>query len=188
MKTKREKVLVAVAVIVVLIAVYLSSSSPGSSSSNASGPMLPLSQAVKKYDDGKTKYVALGNEVDTLQPLIYHLTSSKSADALSPLMASSIMDMAAKASIHITSLRPLSPEIVADGQAERVPTEIQFDAPFEPNAIKLLYLLEDPKGKYVVDQVQLTTHERHRNMVSVTARVSMFTTNVPQKGAQTNGS
>lgn len=188
MKTKRERNLVVLAVIVILIAVYFELSAPNSSSAKATGPLLPLSQAVKKYDNGKTQYVALGNEEDTLQPLINHLTSSKSADALSPIMASSIMDMAAKASIHISTLRPLSPEIVADGQAERVPIEIQFDAPFEPNSINFLYHLEDPKGRYVVDQVQLATHERHRNMVSVTARVSMFTTNVPQKGAQTNGS
>lgn len=185
MKTTREKVLVAVMVVILLVAGYMTFSGGGSSA--AGGALLSAADARKKYEDGKVQYVALGKQDDAMQAKLAAWTSSDSPGAIAPAMVTRLMAIAKKSGVHLDSIRPLHSQLTQNGAAMRVPVQVDFKAPFHPNVIEFLYRVENPKGKLVVDHLDVHSGDTHFATINVSARISTFTTDVPTKGDNQNG-
>ncbi len=183
MRTKREKNLVLLMLLIVAAAVIMEVTAPSSKPlGTTAGPVYPYAVATKKYHDGVTQYLALGRQEDVLTPQIQKLAQKSAPDQLVPAMINTLMKQADKASVHISSLRPLQPVLVGAGQALQVPIQMQFSAPFHPDTLHFLYLLENPANRFVIDRLDVSTDNRHPGMVNITAQVSAFTTNVSSTG------
>ncbi len=185
MKTTREKVLVAFMVLVLLVAGYLTFSGGGSTSSGAA--LLSTADARKKYDDGKVQYLALGKQDDFMQGKIAKWTTNESPGAIAPAMVTKLMSIAKQSGVHLDSIRPLRSQLSENGAVLRVPVQVDFKAPFHPNVIQFLYRVEDPKGKLVVDHLDVHSGDTHFATINISARISTFTTDVPNKGDNQNG-
>ena len=74
--------------------------------------------------------------------------------------------------IKVRRLRKKPPRKV---KYRRVPVEVRFRAPFQPNVVRFLYDLENPSGRMVIDKISITSADARFRTVEVSAQITVFT-------------
>ena len=96
-------------------------------------------------------------------------------EQLSGVYHGKLIPLADKAGVHIREIKPLRSRTLPDGSVTRVPLEVRFNAPFQPNVMRFLYFAEDPTKKMVVDKFSITSTDAHLKTVDVTAQITVYT-------------
>ena len=182
----REKRLVyggAVILIIILIWNFLSPSSAGPSMKG----MVSLKEAQKNTDLNKRTQSRLAREVQELDPDINSKAYNSAPDQLVPTTVRELQKIALKSGVHIRDIKPVRSKVLASGMGAGVPIEVHFLAPFQPNAMKFLYYVEDPAGKMVVDKLDISSADPRQKTVEVSALVTVYTRNTAGAFASDSG-
>lgn len=161
-------------VLVLLVAGVLVLSPSGTGGAGA-GKQLPLADAQKQRTEKKKQYKELTDDMTVKQPRIDRMTYNMAPEQLSATVTENLYLLADKAGVHIREIKPLRAKTLKSGTIARVPLEVRFRAPFQPNVMKFLYFAEDPANKIVVDKVSITSTDTHLKSVDVAAQISVFT-------------
>ncbi len=172
--SSRDKGLVALMIFVVLIGVVLKLLPSGTGGAGA-GKQLSLEDAQKQTTQGNKQLKLMEDEMKARQPRIERMTYTMPAEQLSATVTQDLYTLADKAGVHIREIKPLRAKTLKSGNIARVPLEVRFRAPFQPNVMKFLYMAEDPANKIVVDKVSITSTDTHLKSVDVAAQISVFT-------------
>ena len=193
---KREQVLIGVAAVVLVGTVWYVLAPAGSASKTN---LVSLEQAVLKKNESLSNARRLLDEQVAVEPRVKARAYNKAADQLVPVVVGNLQAAADRAGIHLREVRPLRAKIVTDesdpkaiekaqttrssraGNAThellgaRVPVEVRFRAPFQPNVVRFLYDLENPSGRMVIDKISITSADARFKTVEVSAQVTVFT-------------
>ena len=131
--------------------------------------------------------VRLTNEVSDLTPMVNDLAYSLAPDELVPRTVKELQEIALKSGVHIREIKPVRPKLLPSGMGSSVPLEVHFLAPFQPNAMKFLYYVEDPAGKMVIDKLDVSSADPRRKTVEVSATVTVYTKVISGAGTSDSG-
>jgi len=182
----REKKLMVVASVILVLILIFNFLTPSSSGPSTKG-MVSLQKAKEGTDLNRRNETRLAREVKDLDPVIDTKAFNTSPDQLVPTTIRELQQIAAKAGVHIREVKPIRPKLLASTMGSSVPLEVHFLAPFQPNAMKFLYYLEDPAGKMVVDKLDISSADPRKKTVEVSAQVSVFTRNTAGAGTSDSG-
>lgn len=193
---RREQVLMGICAVVVAGSVwYALSPSSGGTKTN----MVPLEQARARTAASRSNVRRLLDDRVKLEPRVEARAYNSPADKLVPVVVGNLQTAAARAGIHLREVRPLRPKLVTDESdpniapqatksrtsrsnstthevlGARVPVEVRFRAPFQPNVVRFLYDLENPSGRMVIDKVSITSADARFRTVEVSAQITVFT-------------
>jgi len=193
---RREQVLVGACVIIVAGSLwYVLSPSGGGGKTN----LIPLEQARAKTAASKVNVRKLTDEQVATEPSVRARAYNKPADQLVPVVVGNLQTAAERAGIHLREVRPLRAKLVTDESdpkaapqtqtkrtgrsgnvthevlGARVPVEVRFRAPFQPNVVRFLYDVENPSGRMVIDKISITSADARFRTVEVSAQISVFT-------------
>lgn len=175
-RSKRERNLLILCVVVVVVA--LASVLSPSSKSTVHHGVLSADAANAQYHTKAVTYKNLTAQLDAIDPRIQKMTFTQPPDTVSALVTQDLQQVAARAGIHLREIKPLRAIKTTTGLVVRVPLEVRFRAPFQPDVVRFLYYLEDPAGKMVVDKIDITSGDSKLKTVEVSARISVFTQSV----------
>lgn len=171
--SKRDKTLITVMGLVILLAVFLILTPSGGTAGNKN--LLPLDEAKAKNVKTKLKYKDLLTEKERLEPQITRTTYNMAPEQLTAYVTEDLYALADRAGVHIREIKPLRSRTLPDGNVTRVPLEVRFRAPFQPNVIRFLYFAEDPTKKMVVDKFNITSTDARLKSVDVSAQITVYT-------------
>jgi Tfp pilus assembly protein PilO len=117
----------------------------------------------------------LNKELDALEAANTRLTYDIPPDEIVPRVLRQLQQIAQQAKVRLREVKPLRPIELKSGQGQKVPLEVRFRAPFQPNAMQFLYAVEDPKYKMVVDKINIASAEGRLKAVDMTATITVFT-------------
>jgi len=193
---RREQVLLGVCVVIVAGSLWYVLSPSGS---GGKSNLLPLDQAVTKTRTSRSNVRKLIDEQSATEPRVKARAYNKPADQLVPVVVGNLQTAAERAGIHLREVRPLRPKLVTDESdpkavavgktsrntrtgnvthevlGARVPVEVRFRAPFQPNVVRFLYDLENPSGRMVIDKISITSADARFRTVEVSAQITVFT-------------
>ena len=192
---KREQLLLGVGAIVVAVSLWLALSPPGGAGKTN---LATLEQARLKTSNSHENVRKLRAEQVAVEPRVKARAYNKAADQLVPVVVGALQSAADRAGIHLREVRPLKPKIVTDESdpkavqaasarssrsanvthevlGARVPVEVRFRAPFQPNVVRFLYDLENPSGRMVIDKISITSADARFRTVEVSAQITVFT-------------
>ncbi len=149
--------------------------------------MEPLSKAIQDTKVNVATQARLSREVKDLTPKVNDLAYNLAPDELVPRTVKDLQEIAVKSGVHIREIKPGRPKLLPSGMGSSVPIEAHFLAPFQPNAMKFLYYVEDPAGKMVVDKLDISSADPRRKTVEVSATVTVFTKVTTGSGASESG-
>lgn len=186
---KGEKRMLVLLGVVVLLAAWLQLTAPKPSGghANIAGKILPLEQAQKQYHADLAAYQTLKSQQADLQGDVAHFCYDVPPDTLIPRIIEQLEQISHQSSVHLKEIRPLRLEVTPSGQLMRVPIQVQFQAPFQPNVVKFLYYVERPKGHLVIEKLDIGSKDTHQQAVSVTAQITAYTRSVVSSGAPSEG-
>ncbi len=161
--------------------------------------LAPLKDALNKTVASKNNARRLREDQLAIEPQVKARAYDKPADQVVPIVVGSLQSAAERAGIHLREVRPLRAKIVTDEMdpkvvaktttgrsarasstthevlGARVPVEVRFKAPFQPNVVKFLYDLENPAGRMVIDKISITSADAKFRTVEVSAQITVFT-------------
>ena len=193
---RREQVLVGFCVVVVAASVWFALA-PASSGTKAN--LVSLNEARRKTLESRNNAKKLQADKLAIEPQVKARAYDKPADQVVPIIVGNLQSAADRAGIHLREVRPLRSKIVTDEMdpkvvakttsgrsarasstthevlGARVPIEVRFKAPFQPNVMRFLYDLENPAGRMVVDKISITSADAKFRTVEVSAQITVFT-------------
>lgn len=171
--SKREITLIIVCVVVVIAAVFfvMTPATPG----GAKKGQLTLKDATEKLATMKSSEAQMKREQQQMTPRIQQMSYTQPAEELMPQIIQTLQNSAAKSGVHLREVKPLRPRLIAGGTGARVPLEVRFRTTFQPNAVKFLYMVEDPANRMVVDKINITSADAKFKTVEVAAQITVFT-------------
>jgi len=193
---RREQVMVGVCVVIVAGSLWFALA-PAATGGKTN--LVPLDQAIAKTKASKDNVRKLREDQIAIEPRVQAHAYDKPADQVVPIVVGSLQAAAERAGIHLREVRPLRPKTVTDAMdpnavtqttkgkssrssntthellGARVPVEVRFKAPFQPNVVKFLYDLENPAGRMVIDKISITSADAKFRTVEVSAQITVFT-------------
>ena len=192
---KREQVLVGVMVVVIAGTLWFLFAPSGKANS---ANLVPLDKAKAQTTASQANVVKLVREEQVIEPRVKARSYDKPAEQLVPIVVAGLQTAAERAGIHLREVRPLRAKIVTDEMdpkavpatktkstratskthevlGARVPVEVRFKAPFQPNVVRFLYDLENPAGRMVIDKISITSADAKFRTVEVSAQITVFT-------------
>jgi|SRR5579872_1241221 len=191
---QRERVMVIGCVVVVAASLWFALSGNGAPRKTN---LVPYDKALQQTAASKLNVRRLEQDEAVLKPRVASRSYNQPAEALVPIVVANLQTAADRAGIHLREVRPLRPKTVTDEQdpaaapksatarvsrntthdvlGARVPVEVRFKAPFQPNVVKFLYELEDPAGRLVIDKISITSADARFKTVEVSAQITVFT-------------
>ncbi len=173
----RERRLVTIGGVVVVLIVIFNILTPSGGGKSLAGTV-PYAKAVKDNEVNERNAARLAREATELEPHVATLAYDLAPDELVPRTIRDLQQIAAKAGVHIREVKPIRPRTLASGMGSSVPLEVHFLAPFKPNTVKFLYLVEDPDGRMVVDKLDITSADPRQKTVEVAAQITVYTRSV----------
>lgn len=170
----RDKRMIYIGVIVLVLIFAWNFLTPSTGAKSTAG-MVPYAKATKDTEVNKHNEVRLTRELTDLDPKVSGLAYNTPPDELVPRTVRDLQRIAAKSGVHIREIKPIRPRVLGSGMGSSVPLEVHFQAPFQPNAMKFLYYVEDPAGKMVVDKLDISSADPRHKTVEVSAQVTVFT-------------
>ena len=175
--SKRDRNLLIVMLIVIVGAAILLLT-PSGKGAAAGGSKLSLEEAHRQNIKTRLQEKALEDDQKRLRPQVSRLTYNIPAEQLTTQMSEDLYALADRAGVHIREIKPLRSRALPDGSAARVPLQVRFRAPFQPNVMRFLYFTEDPANKMVVDKININSTDARAKSVDVDAQITVFTRNV----------
>lgn len=179
--SKRDKNLIVIMLVVVILAGVLLLIPSGGAAGNSK--MLSLAEAKQKNVKAQLAYRAMKADQDRLLPQINHLTYNMPPEQLTAYVTEDLYALAERAGVHIREIKPLRARVLSDGSVTRVPLEVRFRAPFQPNVMRFLYYAEDPTKKMVVDKISINSTDTQLKSVDVSAEITVFTRSTANSGS-----
>ncbi len=173
--SKRDRNLLIVMLLVIVSAVALTLTPSGKGGAAAAGSKLPLEEAHRQNIKTRLQEKGLAEERKRLQPQVARLTYNMPAEQLTAHISEDLYRLADRAGVHIREIKPLRSRPLPDGSVSRVPLEVRFRAPFQPNVMRFLYFAEDPANKMVVEKFNITSTDARLKSVDVDAQITVFT-------------
>jgi len=173
----REKRMVTIGGVIVIVILIFNILTPSGGGTSLKG-LVPYAKAVKDNELNVRNAARLSRETTELEPHVATLASDIAPDELVPRTIRDLQQIAAKAGVHIREVKPIRPRVLTSGMGSSVPLEVHFLAPFKPNTVKFLYLVEDPDGKTVVDKLDITSADPRQKTVEVAAQITVYTRSV----------
>ncbi len=172
--TKSEQRLVGLMVVVCVPAVAYLLFAP-KSAGNSKQALLTVEDADKKKKLTMGKIEAINTELTTLDAANERLTYDMTPEEIVPRVLRQLQQIALDSKVRLREVKPLRPVELKSGQGQKVPLEVRFRAPFQPNAMKFLYAVEDSKYKMVLDKINIASAENRLKAVDMTATITVFT-------------
>jgi hypothetical protein len=193
---RSEQMLIGVGIVVVAGSLWYALSPSGTGGKTN---LVPLEQARVKTGASKANVRKLQDEKAALEPNVRARAYAKPSEQLVPVVVGNLQSAAERAGIHLREVRPLRPKLITDEMdpkaapkatgaraarsssavhevlGARVPVEVRFKAPFQPNVVKFLYDIENPAGKMVLDKISITSADAKFRTVEVSAQITVFT-------------
>jgi hypothetical protein len=173
------------AVLLVIILIW-NILTPSSSTKGTAG-LEPIGKAKQDTKVNVATQARLTREVKDLAPKVNDLAYNLAPDELVPRTVKELQEIAAKSGVHIREVKPARPKLLPSGMGSSVPLEVHFLAPFQPNAMKFLYYVEDPSWKMVIDKLDISSADPRLKTVEVSATVTVFTKVTSGAGASDTG-
>ena len=171
--SKRDRILLPVVLIGVLVLIWGLLNPPAPT--GGKGKLLPLAEAERKREVALRTLKRIGADSRDIEPRIQKMAFTLPADQLEPRVIRDLQTIAERSDVHLREVKPLRPRPLTNGIGSRVPVELRFRAPFQPNVIRFLYDIEDPEGRMVVEKMTLNSADAASRTVEVTALISVFT-------------
>ncbi len=165
-RTLRERIMIIVCVLAVVIGVPLAI--PTGKSAVA---LLSPAAAQAKLTNEQSQVANLHRQNATIRSLLTTTSYVGGPDAALPKIVEKLQADAKSAGIHIKEIKPIHPHIV-DGVAK-----MAFDMSFSSSlgqALSFIFYLENPKGKLVIEKINLSTSETQNQQIQVTVEVAAF--------------
>ena len=179
--SRRDKNLLMIMLVVVVLAGVLLLMPSGGAAGN--GKMLSLAEAKQKNVKAQLAYKAMKADQDRLLPQIKQLTYTMPPEQLTAYVTEDLYALAERAGVHIREIKPLRAKVLSDGSVMRVPLEVRFRAPFQPNVMRFLYYAEDPTKKMVVGKISINSTDTQLKSVDVSAEITVFTRSTAKSGS-----
>lgn len=172
MTDKDRRALILMVVICVLALLYMVFSPKGGGGKQT---LLPVEEAQKQRKLVVNRIENVNKELDTLDAANTRQTYDLPPEEIVPRVLRQLQQIAQESKVRLREVKPLRPIELKSGQGQKVPLEVRFRAPFQPNAMQFLYAVEDPKYKMVVDKINIASAEDRLKAVDMTATITVFT-------------
>ncbi len=172
--TKSEQRLVGLMVVVCVPAIAYLLFSPKSGTTGKQA-LLTVIDADKKKQLMMGKLEQANTEVTALEAANERLTYDLTPEEIVPRVLRQLQQIALDSKVRLREVKPLRPVELKSGQGQKVPLEVRFRAPFQPNAMQFLYAVEDAKYKMVLDKINIASAENRLKAVDMTATITVFT-------------
>lgn len=171
--SKRDRILLPVILIGLLILGWGLMNPP--SSNAATSKLLPTDQAVSKRAVAIRTIKRLTQEQQEMEPRIAQMAYDQTPEELQPRIIRDLQEISQRADVHLREIKPIRPRPLTKATGTRVGLEVRFRAPFQPNVVRFLYFVEDPKGRMVVDKISMNSADATSKTVDVTVQIAVFT-------------
>lgn len=176
-RNKRERLLMIFGIPLVLIVLAWNFLSPPAGQTSQKG-MLSAADARKKLDEVKRENTRMRTEEDKMDPDIDKMSYNVPAEQLVPRVIRNLQTIADKSGVHLREIKPIRGKKLKSNAGVRVPVEVRFKAPFQPDAIRFLYHVEETDSRMVVDKINITSADPRFKTVEVSATITVFTTSL----------
>lgn len=171
---RRERMLILIGIPVIGVVLAFNFLVPPGATATKGG-QVSLAEAEKRTKEAANTTRKIQADTVQLKPRIEQMSYSETAEELVPRVIRELQDTAEKSGVHLREIKPHRPAALPNNSGTRVPLEVHFRVPFQPNAIKFLYYVEDPAGKMVVEKMDITSADAKFKTVDVTAQITVFT-------------
>jgi type II secretory pathway component PulM len=168
-RSPRERTLIIIAIAVIGVALWMVLAPAESKRAG----MLSSAAARQQYKEGLARKVELEREVAALRPKVDTSTYKETSEKVIPIVLKSLHEQARLAGIRIREIKPLRPR--QSGGVTKVTMTVRFTSEFG-KAIPFLYNVEDPKGRLVVEKMNVAPSEAKSRDVDVEVQVALYTT------------
>ena len=172
--SKRESTMVVTCMIFVTGALVFALQPTGGARSG-SAALLPVDVAQSRRVTALRTLKQMNEDQSTMEPRIQAASYDLSPEELEPRVVRELQRIAVKSGVHLKEIKPIRAHPLKDAAAIQVATEIRFHAPFQPDVVKFLYMVEDPAGRMTLDRLNVTTADPRSRSVDVTAMISVYT-------------
>lgn len=173
-RTKRERLMLLIALLLIpaiLIGNALVPSGPPAGQKS----LLPVDQANLKREVQTRTITQMRQEQQEMEPRIAQMAYNLPPDEIVPRVIGDLQRTAVRAGVHLREIKPMRPSALSSGAGARVPMEVTFRAPLQPNAVQFLYYVEDPAARFVVDKIHITSADAKFRTVEAVAEITVFT-------------
>ncbi len=175
-RTPRERSLIIIGLAVVGVAVWLVLT-PKETRGRV---LLSSAEARKQYNEGLKRKEEFEREVASLGPKVDTSTYKETSEKVIPTVLKSLHEQARLSGITLREVKPLRPRQM--GGVTKVTLTVRFTSEFA-KAIPFLYNVEDPKGRLVVEKMNVASSDPKSRDVDIEVQVALFTTGGPVKPA-----
>lgn len=169
-RNPRERILIVLCVVVVGVGLWMVATPPAQSRK----PLLSSQQARLKNREAEKQKQKLAAEIAQIKPLIERSAYAEPPEMLVPRVIRTLQGYAKESSIHLREVKPLRTRRI--GSVTRVPLSVRFStAEWSRTAVAFLYRVEDPKGKLVVEKLNITSPDPKSRTVDVEVQITFFT-------------
>jgi Tfp pilus assembly protein PilO len=169
--------LLIVGIPVVLIVLAINFLVPPSGPAAPKG-MVSTADANKKLKDAQKENGQIIKDENRMDPEIAKMSYAIPADQLVPRMIRDLQTIADHSGVHLREIKPIRGKKLKSNAGVRVPVEVRFKAPFQPDAIRFLYHVEEGGSRMVVDKINITSADPRFKSVEVSATITVFTTSL----------
>jgi hypothetical protein len=171
--SRREKILIVVCVAFLAGVVFWILSSSGKA--GAGRNLVPYEEAVAKTQVALKTAKKMDEDQKEIDRHLGKSAFDLPAEELTPHMIRDLQTLAAKANVHLREIKPMRARAVASGSGTRLPMEVRFRAPFQPDVVRFLYYVENPATRMVVEKVNMTSADIKQKDIDVSAQITIFT-------------
>ena len=171
----RERNLFILAGVVAVGAALFSILNPSGASTARKGVLISAEAAEAKREVSLKELKQINLSSGTIEPNIEKMAFNRPAEELIPRVVRDLQRIARQSNIRLQEVKPQRSRPLSSGQGEKVPIDIRFRAPFQPNVTRFLYFVEAPEGKMAIEKFNITTGDAKTRSVDVSAQIVVFT-------------
>lgn len=154
------------------------------------GKKLLTPQAARHKFEGLIRQKSdLDKELQQLKPEMEAMAYHETPEELVPRVIKELQSHAKASGVHLREIKPMRPRMMAS--VTRVPLTVRFSTPdFGKAVMGFLYRVEDPKGRLVVEKLNVTAADQKTHTVDVEAQIALFTLaggEAPGQGKERDG-
>lgn len=167
-RNPRERALLIVGAVVIAVAAYLLMTPE----QGYKAGMLSSAAARAKYRDGLRQRELADDRIAALKPRVDTATYKDTSERVMPAVLKTLNEHAKLAGVRLREVKPLRPRRI--GGVTKVTLTVRFTSEFR-QVIPFVYHVEDPKGKLVVEKLNVSAPDPKSRQVDVEVQVALFT-------------
>ncbi len=166
-RSPRERGLIVLGLLVGAVAVYLVAFPEGGAERGA----LSLAAARSQYRDAAKRKTEDEKQIARLKPIIDTATYKDTSERVMPAVLKTLYEYAARSDIRLREIKPLRPRQISG--LTKVSVTVRFTSEFR-KVVPFVYYIEDPKGRLVVEKLNVSAPDNKSRMVDVEVQVGLF--------------